>query len=82
MSLLSKHIYLQEWVPIISRDTQRQRRQNPQPPFSDAYLAGMPSKRRKIVTAAKPQGSLSKIIAGKTCSYFSKRHTKAVYAEA
>ncbi|KAJ9592525.1 hypothetical protein L9F63_015798, partial [Diploptera punctata] len=51
-----------EWVPIITRDTQRQRRQNPQPPFSDAYLAGMPSKRRKIVTTAKPQGSLSQII--------------------
>ncbi|XP_069694192.1 large proline-rich protein BAG6 isoform X2 [Periplaneta americana] len=52
-----------EWVPIITRDTQRQRRQNPQPPFSDAYLTGMPSKRRKIVTSAKPQGSLSQIIA-------------------
>lgn len=51
-----------DWVPIITRDTQRQRRQNPQPPFSDAYLAGMPSKRRKIVTSAKPQGSLSQII--------------------
>jgi len=64
MSLLK--LYFQDWVPIIARDTQRQRRQNPQPPFSDAYQTGMPSKRRKIVTTAKPQGSLSQIIAGKT----------------
>lgn len=53
---------MQEWIPIITRDTQRQRRQNPQAPFSDAYLSGMPSKRRKIVAAAKPQGNLSQVI--------------------
>ncbi|GLV33829.1 uncharacterized protein CBL_11286 [Carabus blaptoides fortunei] len=51
-----------EWIPIITRDTQRQRRQNPQAPFSDAYLSGLPSKRRKIVAAAKPQGNLSQVI--------------------
>ncbi|XP_067008462.2 large proline-rich protein BAG6 [Anabrus simplex] len=51
-----------EWVPIITRDTQRQRRQSTQPPFSDAYLSGMPSKRRKVVTSAKPQGNMSQII--------------------
>ncbi|KAI4471692.1 large proline-rich protein bag6 [Holotrichia oblita] len=51
-----------EWVPIIVRDTRRQRRQFSQPAFSDAYLSGMPSKRRKIVTNAKPQGSLPQVI--------------------
>ncbi|XP_063235178.1 large proline-rich protein BAG6 isoform X2 [Bacillus rossius redtenbacheri] len=51
-----------EWVPIISRDVQRQRRQGSQPPFSDAYLSGMPSKRRKVVTSAKPQGNLNQAI--------------------
>ncbi|XP_050431835.1 large proline-rich protein BAG6 isoform X2 [Adelges cooleyi] len=51
-----------EWVPVISRDSQRQRRQGAQPPYSDAYLSGMPNKRRKIVTNSKPQGSLSQII--------------------
>ncbi|XP_022252816.1 large proline-rich protein BAG6-like [Limulus polyphemus] len=38
-----------EWVPIITRDVQRQRRQAPCAPFSDAYLSGMPSKRRKMM---------------------------------
>lgn len=51
-----------DWVPIIARDAQKQRRQNPQGPFSDAYLSGMPSKRRKLVNSAKPQGSLSQVI--------------------
>ncbi|XP_014777722.1 large proline-rich protein BAG6 isoform X2 [Octopus bimaculoides] len=37
-----------EWVPIIRQDIQHQRRQNPQTPFSDAYLSGMPAKRRKM----------------------------------
>lgn len=54
-----------DWVPIITRDVQRQRRQNSQPPFSDAYLSGMPTKRRKIVNNSKPQGSLPQVIAGK-----------------
>lgn len=56
---------MQEWVPVIARDSQRQRRQGTQPPYSDAYLSGMPNKRRKIVTSSKPQGSLSQIIASK-----------------
>ena len=54
----------EDWVPIITRDVQRQRRQNPQAPFSDAYLSGMPTKRRKIVNSTKPQGSLPQVIAG------------------
>ncbi|KAK3907617.1 Large proline-rich protein BAG6 [Frankliniella fusca] len=51
-----------EWVPIITRDTTRQRRPNSQAPLSDAYLAGMPPKRRKVVTANRPHGSLSEVI--------------------
>ncbi|XP_066144922.1 large proline-rich protein bag6-B isoform X1 [Euwallacea fornicatus] len=52
----------EEWVPIITRDVQRQRRQNSQPSFSDSYLSGVPSKRRKVINNAKPQGSLPQVI--------------------
>lgn len=51
-----------EWVPIIAKDTQNQRKQPNQTAFSDAYLAGMPSKRRKIVHSSKMHGSVSHII--------------------
>jgi len=40
--------YAQEWIPVITRDIIRQRRQAPQPSLSDAYMSGMPSKRRKV----------------------------------
>lgn len=44
----------QEWVPVISRDIVRQQREPPQPPFSDAYLSGMPAKRRKVSSRFNP----------------------------
>lgn len=37
-----------EWVPIIREDIQSQRKLKQQPPLSDAYLSGMPAKRRKV----------------------------------
>ncbi|XP_032373870.1 large proline-rich protein BAG6 isoform X2 [Etheostoma spectabile] len=36
-----------EWVPIIRCDMMTQRKMKAQPPLSDAYLQGMPAKRRK-----------------------------------
>uniref|UniRef100_A0A669BKT0 BCL2-associated athanogene 6 n=1 Tax=Oreochromis niloticus TaxID=8128 RepID=A0A669BKT0_ORENI len=36
-----------EWVPIIRCDIMTQRKMKAQPPLSDAYLHGMPAKRRK-----------------------------------
>lgn len=36
-----------EWVPIIRCDMMTQRKMKTQPPLSDAYLQGMPAKRRK-----------------------------------
>lgn len=39
----------QEWVPIIRCDMMTQRKMKAQPPLSDAYLHGMPAKRRKVI---------------------------------
>ena len=41
-------VLLQEWIPVINQDTVRQQNQRPQPPYSDAYLQGLPAKRRKV----------------------------------
>uniref|UniRef100_A0A3Q3FN06 BCL2-associated athanogene 6 n=1 Tax=Labrus bergylta TaxID=56723 RepID=A0A3Q3FN06_9LABR len=38
-----------EWVPIIRCDMMTQRKMKAQPPLSDAYLHGMPAKRRKVI---------------------------------
>ncbi|XP_062454503.1 LOW QUALITY PROTEIN: large proline-rich protein BAG6 [Rhea pennata] len=43
-----------EWVPIIREDIQSQRKVKQQPPLSDAYLTGMPAKRRKTMQAEGP----------------------------
>ncbi|KAK3728239.1 hypothetical protein QZH41_007235 [Actinostola sp. cb2023] len=42
-----KAVVPEDWVPIIARDVIRQRRLPQQAPFSDAYLSGLPPKRRK-----------------------------------
>lgn len=51
-----------DWVPIIARDGVRQRRQLQMQSvtpnvttFSDAYLGGLPSKRRKLIEQQKPR---------------------------
>ncbi|XP_026011350.1 large proline-rich protein BAG6 isoform X1 [Astatotilapia calliptera] len=48
-----------EWVPIIRRDMLSQRKIKAQPPLSDAYLHGMPAKRRKTSQCEGPHLSLS-----------------------
>lgn len=48
---LNECVYMfvgQEWVPIIRHDMLSQRKIKAQPPLSDAYLHGMPAKRRKV----------------------------------
>uniref|UniRef100_A0A4W4GNC8 Large proline-rich protein BAG6 n=1 Tax=Electrophorus electricus TaxID=8005 RepID=A0A4W4GNC8_ELEEL len=48
-----------EWVPIIRHDMLSQRKMKAQPPMSDAYLQGMPAKRRKTAQGEGPHLSLS-----------------------
>ncbi|XP_042305918.1 large proline-rich protein BAG6 isoform X2 [Sceloporus undulatus] len=51
-----------EWVPIIREDIQTQRKLKQQPPLSDAYLSGMPAKRRKTMQGEGPQLLLSEAV--------------------
>uniref|UniRef100_A0A7N6B8T6 BCL2-associated athanogene 6 n=1 Tax=Anabas testudineus TaxID=64144 RepID=A0A7N6B8T6_ANATE len=41
-----------EWVPIIRCDMITQKKMKAQPPLSDAYLHGMPAKRRKVINGS------------------------------
>lgn len=43
-----------DWVPVITRDIETQKSQKSQQPHSDAYLQGMPPKRRKLMTQNRP----------------------------
>uniref|UniRef100_A0A673YMB9 Large proline-rich protein BAG6 n=1 Tax=Salmo trutta TaxID=8032 RepID=A0A673YMB9_SALTR len=51
-----------EWVPIIKHDMLSQRKMKTQPPLSDAYLHGMPAKRRKTHQGEGLQLSLSEAV--------------------
>ncbi|XP_062342976.1 large proline-rich protein BAG6 isoform X1 [Osmerus eperlanus] len=51
-----------EWMPIIRHDMLSQRKIKTQPPFSDAYLHGMPAKRRKTAQGEGPHLSLSEAV--------------------
>nr|DBA20526.1 TPA: hypothetical protein GDO54_017297 [Pyxicephalus adspersus] len=51
-----------EWVPVIRQDLQSQRKLKQQPPLSDAYLSGMPAKRRKTMQGEGPHLSLSEAV--------------------
>uniref|UniRef100_A0A8C5MTZ2 BCL2-associated athanogene 6 n=1 Tax=Leptobrachium leishanense TaxID=445787 RepID=A0A8C5MTZ2_9ANUR len=51
-----------EWVPVIRQDLQTQRKLKLQPPLSDAYLSGMPAKRRKTMQGEGPHLSLSEAV--------------------
>lgn len=51
-----------EWVPIIRQDMNIQRKMKSQPPLSDAYLQGMPAKRRKTAQSDGPRLTLTEAV--------------------
>ncbi|XP_026112783.1 large proline-rich protein BAG6-like isoform X2 [Carassius auratus] len=51
-----------EWVPIIRHDMLTQRKMKSQPSLSDAYLHGMPAKRRKTAQGEGPHLSLAEAV--------------------
>ena len=50
------------WIPIVSRDVNRQTNQEGQRPFSDAYLTTQAAKRRRLASNSKPSGTVSEVI--------------------
>jgi len=42
-------MFFKDWVVVIGRDAERQRRMLPQRPYSDAYINGLPKKKRKVI---------------------------------
>ncbi|XP_070531806.1 large proline-rich protein BAG6-like isoform X2 [Ptychodera flava] len=51
-----------DWVPVITNDISHQRRQGTQAPLSDAYLSGMPPKRRRLMTQRRPYGGVDTVL--------------------
>lgn len=55
-----------EWMPVLEQDRESQRRDTrEQPPYSDAYLSGMPSRKRRCLRQARPPLTLDQLIDGK-----------------
>ncbi|CAH0716089.1 unnamed protein product, partial [Brenthis ino] len=50
----------EDWVPTFTRDIQRQN--DPSEPYSDAYLSGMPPKKRRCVRQSRPPTTLNGLI--------------------
>lgn len=49
---------------MIARDIQRQNRAPPTVPLSDAYLAGIPNKRRKLAEGNRPNTNPQLLLQG------------------
>lgn len=53
-----------EWVPVLERDRESQRLARTPAPYSDAYLSGMPSRKRRCLRQARPPITLDQLIDG------------------
>lgn len=56
----------EEWVPVFTRDQHAQAAPPPEP-YSDAYLSGMPSRKRRCVRQARPPNTLDSFMNGMLC---------------
>uniref|UniRef100_A0A1B0C4D4 BCL2-associated athanogene 6 n=1 Tax=Glossina palpalis gambiensis TaxID=67801 RepID=A0A1B0C4D4_9MUSC len=57
-----------DWLPIITRDMQRQAESPPnQPPFSDVYISGMSAKRRKLIRSSKLPNDIGALVTDSVC---------------
>uniref|UniRef100_A0A1A9WD07 BCL2-associated athanogene 6 n=1 Tax=Glossina brevipalpis TaxID=37001 RepID=A0A1A9WD07_9MUSC len=57
-----------DWLPIITRDMQRQTESPPnQPPFSDVYISGMSAKRRKLIQSSKLPNDIGALVGDSVC---------------
>lgn len=56
----------QQWLPVFTRDQviQQQHQQEREEPYSDAYLSGMPARKRRCVRQNRPATSLQPFING------------------
>ncbi|XP_047737282.1 large proline-rich protein BAG6 isoform X2 [Hyalella azteca] len=55
----------QDWIPIVSDDIARQAESNNSSsvrPLSDAYMCGVPYKRRRLATQHKPRGPVAAVL--------------------
>jgi len=55
-------MFLKDWVVVIGRDAERQRRMLPQRPYSDAYINGLPKKKRKVILSLNTNYSSLRIV--------------------
>lgn len=60
----------EEWVPVFTRDQQSQNSPQHQSrtmePYSDGYLTGMPSRKRRCVRQARPPTTLDGFMNGES----------------
>ncbi|XP_049884625.1 large proline-rich protein BAG6 isoform X2 [Pectinophora gossypiella] len=60
--LLLQH-WGEEWVPVFTRDQQRQQERPATPePYSDAYMSGMPARKRRCVRQNRPPTQLEPLL--------------------
>lgn len=70
MSMMVDQQWNEQWMPVFAQDQQQQSESDqPQEPYSDAYLLGMPSRKRRCIRSAYPEATFDSVIDGKNMFY-------------